>query len=276
MRGGAQSHLMRCSDGHYYVVKFQNNPQHKRILVNELLGTALAARLGLPTNPAAIVQVSEDMIRLSHELVIEMPRNRIPCQAGLQFGSRYPANPRQSKTLDFLPAQYLRQVVNLRDFAGMLVFDQWTSNMDGRQTVFYQKASDESLARPNPKPMSCEEPYHMAMIDQGFCFNAGEWTFHDSPILGLYANNLVYEKVRGLDDFEPWLTELDELSLDEIFDTAKAIPLEWYESDMESLFRMLRKLHQRKKRIRELLCAVRDSSKHPFPTWVSRGMALSA
>jgi hypothetical protein len=26
MRGGAQGHLMRCSDGHYYVVKFQNIP----------------------------------------------------------------------------------------------------------------------------------------------------------------------------------------------------------------------------------------------------------
>jgi len=45
MRGGAQSHLMRCSDKNYYVVKFQNNPQHRRILVNELLGTKLAGRL---------------------------------------------------------------------------------------------------------------------------------------------------------------------------------------------------------------------------------------
>ncbi len=27
MRGGAQSHLMRCADSNYYVVKFQNNPQ---------------------------------------------------------------------------------------------------------------------------------------------------------------------------------------------------------------------------------------------------------
>jgi hypothetical protein len=26
MRGGAQSHLMRCADNYYYVVKFQNNP----------------------------------------------------------------------------------------------------------------------------------------------------------------------------------------------------------------------------------------------------------
>jgi hypothetical protein len=53
MRGGAQSHLMRCVDErgeeHYYAVKFQNNPQHRRILVNELPGTRLATKLGLPT-----------------------------------------------------------------------------------------------------------------------------------------------------------------------------------------------------------------------------------
>ncbi|HKN23458.1 MAG TPA: HipA family kinase [Candidatus Acidoferrum sp.] len=51
MRGGAQAHLMRCSDENYYVVKFQNNPQHRRVLVNEMLGTRLASRLGLPTAP---------------------------------------------------------------------------------------------------------------------------------------------------------------------------------------------------------------------------------
>ena len=41
MRGGAQSHLMRCADGHHYVVKFPNNPQHPRVLVNDWLGTRL-------------------------------------------------------------------------------------------------------------------------------------------------------------------------------------------------------------------------------------------
>src|SRR6202042_2793562 len=48
MRGGAQAHLMRCADDNYYVVKFQNNPQGRRILANELLATRLAARMGLP------------------------------------------------------------------------------------------------------------------------------------------------------------------------------------------------------------------------------------
>jgi hypothetical protein len=90
MRGGAQSHLMRCSDGNYYVVKFQNNPQHRRILVNELLGTRLASRIGLPTTPVGVVEVSQELIRLTPELCVETPRTRIPCLPGLQFASRYP------------------------------------------------------------------------------------------------------------------------------------------------------------------------------------------
>lgn len=141
MRGGAQSHLMRCSDGHYYVVKFQNNPQHRRILVNELLGTKLAARSGLPTTPVAIVEVSEELIRLTPDLAIEMPRQRIPCQPGLQFGSRYPGDPRRLTLHDFLPDEQLRQVANLHDFAGMLVFDKWTCNTNGRQTLFFRVRS---------------------------------------------------------------------------------------------------------------------------------------
>src|SRR6185437_9181953 len=56
MRGGAQSHLMFCSDGCFYVVKFQNNPQGTRVLANELLVSQLANRLGLSTPPMAIAE----------------------------------------------------------------------------------------------------------------------------------------------------------------------------------------------------------------------------
>src|SRR6266852_3665082 len=136
MRGGAQSHLMRCDDGGYYVVKFQNNPQHRRVLVNELLGTRLAKRLGLPTTPVAVVEVSEELIALTPDLAIETQRRRIPCQPGPQFGSRYPGDPRRTALHDFLPDQQLREVSNIHDFAGMLVFDKWTCNTDGRQTIF--------------------------------------------------------------------------------------------------------------------------------------------
>ena len=95
------------------------NRNNRRILVNKLLGTRLAGRLGLPTVPAVIVAVSEELIRLTPELAVELPRARIPRQPGLQFGSRYPGDPRQLKLHDFLPDEQLREVENLHDFAGM-------------------------------------------------------------------------------------------------------------------------------------------------------------
>src|SRR5690349_18540528 len=98
MRGGSQSHLMRCSRGEYYVVKFQNNPQHRRILVNELLAARLAEQLDLPVTGVAIVDVSERLIDQTDELVMELPKFRVPCSHGLQFGSRYFGNPRDNKT----------------------------------------------------------------------------------------------------------------------------------------------------------------------------------
>jgi hypothetical protein len=83
MRGGAQSHMMRCSDGNYYVVKFQNNPRLRRISVNELLGTRLPRRLGRPTTPVEIIHVSEELIRLTPELSMQMPHSGVPCHSDI-------------------------------------------------------------------------------------------------------------------------------------------------------------------------------------------------
>jgi len=261
MRGGAQSHLMRCSDGFYYVVKFQNNPQHRRILVNEMLGTKLAARLGLPTVPVAIVEVSEELIRLTPELAMELPRARIPCQPGAQFGSRYPGDPRQLTLHDFLPDEQLREVENLHAFTGMLVFDKWTCNTNGRQTVFFSRrneAANEAAAR-----------YETRMIDQGFCFNAGEWNFPDAPLRGLYARNRVYQGVTGMESFAPWLERLEsgmtERALDEV---SREIPPAWYEDDYDALLRLLERLHRRRSRVPELILEAKRTNRHPFPNWM--------
>jgi hypothetical protein len=136
MRGGAQSHLLRCSDGGYYIVKFQNNPQHPRILVNELLGSKLAARMGLPVPPVAVVEVPEELILYTAPLLMQLGQTSVPCRAGLQFASRYPGDPRRLTLHDFLPDEQLQSVGNLGDFAGMRVYDKWTSNTNGRQAIF--------------------------------------------------------------------------------------------------------------------------------------------
>ena len=45
---------------------------------------------------------------------------------------------------------------------------------------------------------SRERKFTVSFIDQGYCFNAGEWTFPDSPLRGVYARNDVYREVSGL------------------------------------------------------------------------------
>jgi hypothetical protein len=261
MRGGAQSHLMRCDDGYYYVVKFQNNPQHRRVLVNELLGTRLAARLKLPTTPAAIVYVSEDLVRLTPDLCMEMPRARVPCQPGLQFGSRYPGDPHRLTLLDFLPDKQLMEVENLRDFPGMLVFDKWTCNTNGRQTLFFRKQHDGAEAE--------DLRYRAVMIDQGFCFNAGEWNFPDAPLRGLYARNRVYEGVSGSESFGPWIERLEKRITEEVFDDLIGeIPPEWYDDDLDGVMRLAERLYRRRTLVPELLLAAKNTTRHPFPNWM--------
>ena len=272
MRGGAQSHLMRCSDENYYVVKFQNNPQHQRILVNELLGTRLAARLGLPTTPVAIIHVSEELIRLTPDLCIELPRARIPCQAGLQFGSRCPGDPRRMTLFDFLPDEQLRSVENLHQFAGMLVFDKWTCNTNGRQTLFFREELLGPHAEGNGHGSGKEvvREYETVMIDQGFCFNAGEWNYPDAPLRGLYARNRVYEGVTGMESFAPWLERLNRGITEQVLNEArKEIPAEWYrnDDDYDAVTRLLEQLYRRRPRVPELLLAAKNTTRQPFPNW---------
>ena len=54
LRGGSQSHLLQASDGAWYVTKFQNNPQHVRVLANEMLATRLGLALGLPSHASKL------------------------------------------------------------------------------------------------------------------------------------------------------------------------------------------------------------------------------
>jgi hypothetical protein len=254
MRGGAQAHLMRCDDGFYYVVKFQNNPQHLRILANEMLGTGLAARLGLPTAPTAVVEVRKDLIGCTTDLAVQLGAGWAPCLPGLQFGSRYPGDPGEISVHDFLPDEQLRQVENRGDFLGMLVFDKWTCNTNGRQVIFFQEPG-------------CSR-YQALMIDQGFCFNAGEWSFPDAPLRGLYARHLAYESVRSIESFKPWLERLDgQVDEDVLDEVAKRIPPEWYDGDQDALFRLLEQLLRRRKRVRDFILEAKDSYRHPFPNW---------
>ena len=196
-----------------YVVKFQNNPQHARVLANEMLASRLAQLVGLPVAAPAFVEVSRSLIGSNPQLAFDVGERREPIRPGIQFGSRFPGVPSQTLVVDFLPDRLLRRVKDLTSaFLGAFVFDKWTCNCDGRQVIFHRPADDEGSS------------YSVAMIDQGFCFNDGDWTFPDSPIRGLYPRRLVYEKVTGMESFEPFLSRIENLTAGELEECARESP----------------------------------------------------
>jgi hypothetical protein len=278
MRGGAQAHLMRCDDEAYYIVKFQNNPQHLRILANEMLATRLAARLGLAVPQVEVVEVRPEIIAYTPDLVIQLGLGRKPCAAGKQFGSQFPGHPARMTVHDFLPDEQLRAVRNLSDFLGVLVFDKWTCNTNGRQAIFFREPDDPAVAAGSPTTgdtawgytaLGDAAPgYTAMMIDFGFCFNAGEWDFPDAPLRGLYARHRVYESVAGMEAFEPWLARLENRITERVLgEEAAQIPPEWYDGDWNALERLIERLHGRRERVRELILSARNSGREPFPNW---------
>lgn len=255
LRGGAQAHLMRCDDGHYYVVKFKNNPQGVRILANEMLAGKLARSLGLPVPEPEVVEVSDWLVEHTPEMYIQWGVERVRCASGFQFGSRFPCDPLRTPVYDFLPDSLLQAVANRDGFLGMLVFDKWTCNCDSRQSVFYRPASGNS------------QQYVATMIDQGFCFNANEWNFPDAPLRGLYSRLSVYEGVVGLNSFEPFLSRLEYLAEDFLEEAAASVPPEWYEGRMEEIQALLSALAARRARVAQMILACGQSAKRPFPCW---------
>jgi HipA-like protein len=254
---------MRASDGKFYIVKFQNNPQHIRVLANELIATRLAECIGLPTAPCDVMEVGSWLIDKTPDLHIQIGGLRTACKAGLQFGSRYIVDPVEGQVLDYMPEPLLSsaRVRNPEAFLGALVFDKWTCNADGRQVIYWRH--------------NRERKYSVSLIDQGHCFHAGEWTFPDSPLRGTFTFNCVYEEVRGWESFEPWLSHVEQFDENVLWNIAESVPPEWYEGEWNALEEMLDDLLRRRKRVRELVAQFASSSRNPFPKWTSGVKAAS-
>lgn len=265
MRGGAQSHLLEADDGRFYVVKFKNNPQHRRILVNELIAGVFLRHLQIATPETAIIQVSEEFLGDNPEVAIQLGARHLPVEPGWHFGSSYPGDPAQLAVYDFIPDALLGQVTNLRDFLGILVFDKWTANADGRQSIFFRARLRKWSASADYHPLRVG--FLAQMIDHGYVFDGPHWDFPNSPTQGLYARRLVYEKVRSWDDFQPWLDRIVNFPEEVVDQAYKQIPPEWLDSEEEALERLLEELLRRRKRVRDLIDQSRGAQQDPFPNW---------
>ena len=265
MRGGAQAHLMEGEDNSFYVVKFTNNPQHRRILINEWLACAFLRYLQIHVPDTAIIELTEDFIADHPDLYLSLGSRREPVPAGLHFGSRLAVHPDRVAIYDFLPDKLLTKVENRADFLGILAFDKWIGNADSRQAVFFRARAKTWT------PLKGESPARVGffahMIDHGFAFNGSSWDFQDSPIQGLYFRTSVYDEVLSLESFQPWLSMVENFPI-EVIDTAwKQIPSTWLDGDEDQLERLLENLLKRRTRVGTLISEVQQKRATAFANW---------
>lgn len=265
MRGGAQAHLIEGGDGHFYVVKFVNNPQHRRILINEWLACAFLRYLQIHVPDTAVVELRQNFIEQNPDLYVTLGSRRDSIPAGLHFGSRMAVHPDRVATFDFLPDKLLNKVENRADFLGILAFDKWVGNADSRQAVFF-RAKGKAWT-----PLKGETParigFFAQMIDHGFAFNGAMWQFSDNPLQGLYFRTTVYDEVRSIDSFQPWLSMIENFPLEVIDAAWKEIPGNWLDSDEDALVDLLELLVERRRKVAMLLDDMRRKRTTAFSNW---------
>lgn len=266
MRGGAQAHLLEADDGHFYVVKLRNNPQHRRVLVNEWIASTFLQHLQLAAPETAIVQLTSEFLAANPEVGIALGRERLPATPGWHFGSRYPGDPNRVAVYDFVPDTLLDRVENRNEFLGILVFDKWTGNADARQSIFVRARLREYV--PSFQGHALRTGFLALMVDHGYIFNGPHWSYADSPLSGLYFRPKVYAQVRGLKDFQPWLDRVLNFPEEVVDDALSRMPSEWLNGDRDGLYTLLNTLMAHRRRVPDLIEDCRRAAIRPFPNWL--------
>lgn len=265
MRGGAQAHLIEAEDDEFYVVKFTNNPQHRRILVNEWLACGFLRYLQIHVPDTAVLELTPEFLAANPDVYFAIGSRREAVPPGLHFGSRMAVHPERVAVFDFLPDKLLEKVENRADFLGVLAFDKWVGNSDSRQAVFFRARAKAWT------PLKGETParigFFAQMIDHGFAFNGPNWRFENSPIQGLYFRTSIYDEVRSLESFQPWLDMIENFPAEVIDSAWKEIPRDWLEGEEDELERLLEDLLKRRGRVRDLICDIQRKRSSAFANW---------
>ncbi|MCC7342519.1 MAG: hypothetical protein IT170_15665 [Bryobacterales bacterium] len=268
MRGGAQAWLIQAATGDTYVVKFRENAQHRRILINEWIASCFLEQLGLCAAKTSLMHFSLEWLEQASKegLSIALGNTQRAISPGLHLGSKVAVDPGTTAIYDYLPDAILRDVRNRNHFHGMLAFDQWTTNADARQAVFFRGRFREFL--PEGDFGHNQRGFVAMMIDHGYCFQGPDWRLEDLPRQGTFVRPAAYEQVTGWNDFEPWLTRILHFPDSAVDRALSSIPSSWLEDGEEALLeKLMMDLLRRRQRAPDLLEACRNARPDFFPNW---------
>ena len=216
-----------------WVVKFQNNPQHKRILVNEFIASRIAERLGLSVPAVTPIYTDSWAQPTSTGTHAHSPNP--------QCGIRYAGGLLPGLVRDWRAGDCLRQVRNRGELPGIALLDLWLRNTDRRQMVLSRTAR--------------ESTYRAIFIDQGFCFGGPEWSLNVPGCAYRFVKTCEGFKLPTRRGFEHWLSLIEGLKQWDFDEIVRGVPSEWLQNEQEAFEDLFRDIEMRRRQLRSLLNA---------------------
>jgi len=208
-RGGSAAQLIRGDDGNNYYAKFKENPQGKRVLVNELVAGGLALQLGVTCAEGVLFDVNAAFLSAATGLA---NFSGGPISVGTHWAARD-----LGQTYVSPPADLLSKVSNKDDLASVIVFDALTQNTDRDNAGNYLLIDDSKELR-------------FFAIDHGSCFGSPHWDEDIRERIGSWEPNIIPEVanlIAGSEPFSKSIRKAEAITRGIIDQLLEVIPAEW-------------------------------------------------
>ena len=250
--GCTKPYYVECDDAEIYVVKFKENPQGLRVLINEYVCAEIATILELPIPSPVIVKVSDQFANDYEKELYAHIKQKV--RAGTHFGSR-----KIKKVYPITNANMLESARNKIIIPEIILFDQLVCNRD-RDSNGGNLLFDYSNME-------------IVVIDHTHTFDLGTiWTSSDlSQRIGQsfepfdvsgYVYNKLVPFVSGNNPFNSALHKMQRLNDDNLWHIIDSVPKEWGILDGEK-DALQRYLLDRLRRIEQVLPILKPL----FPYW---------
>lgn len=204
-KGGSRSQIMASADSIQYVIKFKENPQGLKVLVNELVSNAIARKLELPCPEGIIAEIDKDLLN-----ILNLDFQVSP---GYHFGLKKIHNCYRQP-----PKNLINQVNNINVFPGIVLFDILTNNNNRNNQGNYiiQNAGQNN--------------FDFYIIDHGHCFGNPNWDTSIINKIGTWNKNALQEMrncIFGSNPFFEYINRIKSLSNEFLSRIVNNVPEEW-------------------------------------------------
>jgi hypothetical protein len=232
VRGGRSiPQFFEIEDVGLAVVKFLQNRQGPKVLVNEIIGFGVASLLELQHPNVGIVEIDKDVLP-NGRLVVSAEGEDCIFEPGLHFYSEWLSNADVVSPLDL---ERLGAVQNPQMLAGVVVLDllldNWDRDLDNLNLLLHRERGGQKLK----------------LIDLGYAFSGPFWmegNLHPHPQHGYfpsleeplhYGNLDKLLKTVKKEDIDLYLSHLRQVTKDKLEGIIMNIPNDWQLTSGERL-----------------------------------------